>query len=194
MDGCSGRFTRSGLFRCYLCMGSSVFTLTIAACWIGFNFGGNFALFPLMTSEALGTKNLGQIMAQYSLLMESAVFLALCWQEVSGMHWVPISGPLFQQQLPVWRPQSWYFVPGIILQKLLLNSANQKQHNRTKTITSAFWTARSFMVRSGSRISLSSSTACPSTWKVPQNKQLFQSWDTIRSFTIRLETGDNYHR
>lgn len=40
-------------------MGSSVFTLTIAACWIGFNFGGNFALFPLMTSEALGTKNLG---------------------------------------------------------------------------------------------------------------------------------------
>lgn len=40
-------------------MGSNVMTLTIAACWVGFNFGGNFALFPLLTLENFGSKNLG---------------------------------------------------------------------------------------------------------------------------------------
>ena len=40
-------------------MGSSSLTLAIAACWIGFNFGGNFALFPLLTLENFGSKNLG---------------------------------------------------------------------------------------------------------------------------------------
>lgn len=40
-------------------MGSSTTTLAIAASWIGFNFGGNFALFPLLTLENFGSKNLG---------------------------------------------------------------------------------------------------------------------------------------
>lgn len=40
-------------------MGSTEVALTVAACWIGFNFGGNFALFPLATAESFGTKNLG---------------------------------------------------------------------------------------------------------------------------------------
>lgn len=40
-------------------MGSKETTLMIAACWLGFNFGGNFALFPLLTAENFGTKNLG---------------------------------------------------------------------------------------------------------------------------------------
>jgi len=40
-------------------MGSAAVTLAIAACWIGFNFGGNFALFPLLTLENFGSKNLG---------------------------------------------------------------------------------------------------------------------------------------
>ncbi|MBL7107166.1 MAG: OFA family MFS transporter [Phycisphaerae bacterium] len=40
-------------------MGSKASTLAIAACWIGFNFGGNFALFPLLTLENFGAKNLG---------------------------------------------------------------------------------------------------------------------------------------
>ncbi len=40
-------------------MGSTPLTLAIAACWIGFNFGGNFALFPLLTLENFGAKNLG---------------------------------------------------------------------------------------------------------------------------------------
>jgi OFA family oxalate/formate antiporter-like MFS transporter len=40
-------------------MGSTTATLTIAACWLGFNFGGNFALFPLLTLENFGPKNIG---------------------------------------------------------------------------------------------------------------------------------------
>jgi len=40
-------------------MGSSTLKLAIAGCWIGFNFGGNFALFPLLTLENFGSKNLG---------------------------------------------------------------------------------------------------------------------------------------
>ncbi len=40
-------------------MGSTEMSLTVAASWIGFNFGGNFALFPLATAESFGTKNLG---------------------------------------------------------------------------------------------------------------------------------------
>lgn len=40
-------------------LGSSEVTLAIAGCWVGFNFGGNFALFPLLTAEFFGTKNLG---------------------------------------------------------------------------------------------------------------------------------------
>lgn len=49
-------------------MGTSVFNLTIAACWVGFNFGGNFSLFPLATAESFGTKNLG---ANYGALFTS---------------------------------------------------------------------------------------------------------------------------
>lgn len=40
-------------------MGNSTAKLAIAACWLGFNFGGNFALFPLLTLENFGPKNLG---------------------------------------------------------------------------------------------------------------------------------------
>jgi len=40
-------------------LGSSEITLAVAGCWVGFNFGGNFALFPLLTAEFFGTKNLG---------------------------------------------------------------------------------------------------------------------------------------
>src|SRR5262249_8937676 len=40
-------------------LGSEVWTLEIAACWVGFHFGGNLALFPLLTSEYFGTKHLG---------------------------------------------------------------------------------------------------------------------------------------
>ena len=40
-------------------MGSTEMTLAIAAAWIGFNFGGNLALFPSTTADFFGTKNVG---------------------------------------------------------------------------------------------------------------------------------------
>ncbi len=40
-------------------MGSAVATLIIGSCIIGFNFGGNFALFPAITADYFGNKNVG---------------------------------------------------------------------------------------------------------------------------------------
>ncbi len=40
-------------------MGGTVVTLIIGACIIGFNFGGNFALFPAVTADYFGNKNVG---------------------------------------------------------------------------------------------------------------------------------------
>lgn len=40
-------------------MGSTVLLLTVGACIIGFNFGGNFALFPAVTADYFGNKNVG---------------------------------------------------------------------------------------------------------------------------------------
>jgi MFS family permease len=40
-------------------MGSNATTLIIGACIIGFNFGGNFALFPAVTADYFGNKNVG---------------------------------------------------------------------------------------------------------------------------------------
>ena len=41
-------------------MGGNEYTLYIAAAMIGFNFGGNFSLFPTTTAEFFGTKTVGQ--------------------------------------------------------------------------------------------------------------------------------------
>jgi len=41
-------------------MASSEYLLYAAATVIGFNFGGNFALFPTMTADTFGTKHVGQ--------------------------------------------------------------------------------------------------------------------------------------
>ncbi len=40
-------------------MGTTAFMLAVYASAIGFNFGGNFALFPVATAELFGTKNVG---------------------------------------------------------------------------------------------------------------------------------------
>ncbi len=40
-------------------MGTTAFGLIIGACIIGFNFGGNFALFPAATADLFGNKNVG---------------------------------------------------------------------------------------------------------------------------------------
>ncbi|MFH1126063.1 MAG: OFA family MFS transporter [Candidatus Altiarchaeota archaeon] len=49
-------------------IGSSELLLAIAAAWVGFNFGGNFALFPSATADYFGTKNMG---VNYGLVFTS---------------------------------------------------------------------------------------------------------------------------
>ncbi len=41
-------------------MAGNIYTLYIFAMLIGFNFGGNFALFPTITADTFGTKHVGQ--------------------------------------------------------------------------------------------------------------------------------------
>jgi len=43
----------------FLKMGGSKLGLIVGACIIGFNFGGNFALFPTATADLFGAKNVG---------------------------------------------------------------------------------------------------------------------------------------
>jgi len=53
-------FFLQGVMMLYLInMGSTKLSLAIAAAWVGFNFGGNFALFPAATADYFGTKNVG---------------------------------------------------------------------------------------------------------------------------------------
>jgi len=73
-------------------MGSSTLALGIAGCWIGFNFGGNFALFPLLTLENFGGKNLG---ANYG-----AVFTAYGVGGIAG----PIIAGYFRDSLGQFAP------------------------------------------------------------------------------------------
>ena len=65
-------------------MGSSSATLAIAACWIGFNFGGNFALFPLLTLENFGAKNLG---ANYGAVFSAYGVGGILGPVMAGMVW-----------------------------------------------------------------------------------------------------------
>ena len=50
---------QAGMALALIELGSRVWSLELAACWVGFHFGGNLALFPLLTAEYFGTKNLG---------------------------------------------------------------------------------------------------------------------------------------
>lgn len=65
-------------------MGSSPTTLAVAACWIGFNFGGNFALFPLLTLENFGAKNLG---ANYGAVFTSYGVGGILGPVMAGRVW-----------------------------------------------------------------------------------------------------------
>jgi MFS transporter, OFA family, oxalate/formate antiporter len=51
-----------------MAMGGSELTLALAAAWVGFNFGGNFALFPSATADFFGSRNLGM---NYGLVFTS---------------------------------------------------------------------------------------------------------------------------
>ena len=65
-------------------MGSSTAALTIAACWLGFNFGGNFALFPLLTLENFGSKNLG---ANYGVVFSAYGVGGILGPVMAGKVW-----------------------------------------------------------------------------------------------------------
>lgn len=58
--------------------------LIVAACWIGFNFGGNFSLFPLASAESFGTKNLG---ANYGALFTSYGVGGIVMPILAGRLW-----------------------------------------------------------------------------------------------------------
>ena len=65
-------------------MGAKTVTLAVAACWIGFNFGGNFALFPLLTAESFGTRNLG---ANYGAVFTAYGIGGIAGPMLSGGVW-----------------------------------------------------------------------------------------------------------
>ena len=65
-------------------MGSSATTLAIAACWVGFNFGGNFALFPLLALENFGAKNFG---ANYGAVFTSYGVGGILGPYMAGRVW-----------------------------------------------------------------------------------------------------------
>ncbi len=65
-------------------MGSSPLKLAIAGCWLGFNFGGNFALFPLLTLENFGPKNLG---ANYGAVFTSYGVGGILGPVMAGKVW-----------------------------------------------------------------------------------------------------------
>ena len=75
---------QAGMMFFLLGMGSKPSTLAIAACWIGFNFGGNFALFPLLTLENFGPKNLG---ANYGAVFTSYGVGGILGPVMAGKVW-----------------------------------------------------------------------------------------------------------
>ena len=83
---------QAGMMFFLLGMGSKGVTLGFAGCWIGFNFGGNFALFPLLTAEMFGTKHLG---ANYGAVFTSygvggiagPVMAGLVWDSMGTFKW-----------------------------------------------------------------------------------------------------------
>ena len=52
--------TQAVFLLAFIPMAGSEYTLYLAAALIGFNFGGNFALFPALTADEFGDKSVGQ--------------------------------------------------------------------------------------------------------------------------------------
>ncbi len=75
---------QAGMMFLLLGMGSAPGTLTIAACWVGFNFGGNFAIFPLLTADFFGVKNLG---ANYGVVFTAYGIGGIVGPLLAGMIW-----------------------------------------------------------------------------------------------------------
>ncbi|MFH1008666.1 MAG: OFA family MFS transporter [Candidatus Latescibacterota bacterium] len=62
-------------------LGTSAMGLIIGACLIGFNFGGNFALFPAATADFFGNKNVG---ANYGWVFLSYGVAGIAGPQVAG--------------------------------------------------------------------------------------------------------------
>lgn len=77
-------------------MGSTEMTLSIAAAWVGFNFGGNLALFPSATADFFGTKNVG---INYGLMFTA--------YGVAGIAGPILAGSVFDMT----GSYSWAFIP-----------------------------------------------------------------------------------
>lgn len=65
-------------------MGTQVWTLEVAACWVGFHFGGNLALFPLLTAEYYGTRHMG---ANYGLMFTAYGVGGVAGPMLAGSIW-----------------------------------------------------------------------------------------------------------
>jgi OFA family oxalate/formate antiporter-like MFS transporter len=77
-------------------MGSTELTLSLAAAWIGFNFGGNLALFPATTADFFGTRNVGM---NYALLFTA--------YGVAGIMGPILAGSVFDMT----GSYAWAFIP-----------------------------------------------------------------------------------
>jgi OFA family oxalate/formate antiporter-like MFS transporter len=97
----SVNFALQGLMMMVLMsMGSTELKLTIAAAWIGFNYGGIFALFPSAIADYFGSKNLG---VNYGFLFTS--------YGVGGIFGPILGGMIFDKT----GSYLWAFVPSGIL-------------------------------------------------------------------------------
>ena len=65
-------------------LAGSVATLALAACWVGFQFGGNLSLFPLMTADRFGIKHLG---ANYGMVFTAYGLGGILGPILAGYTW-----------------------------------------------------------------------------------------------------------
>jgi len=102
-------------------MGSTELTLTIAAAWIGFNFGGNLALFPTTTADYFGTKNIG---INYALLFTA--------YGVAGITGPILAGSVFDMT----GSYLWAFIPSglaCLIAAAISLGLHPPQNNRPQT-------------------------------------------------------------
>jgi MFS family permease len=71
-----------GMYHVFITFGSAV-GFIIAACLIGFNFGGNFALFPAATADYFGNKNVG---SNYGYVFTAYGVAGIAGPQLAGLY------------------------------------------------------------------------------------------------------------
>lgn len=83
-------FTLQAVMLLMLCSLKTPLGLAIGACWVGFHFGGNFAIFPSLTADQFGTAhigaNYGWVFTSYGLAGVSGVALGNAAQRWTGSY------------------------------------------------------------------------------------------------------------